>query len=88
MSWEFVSEVVALFILASSQLTKFSCLSLKRDITSFEPKKVSVCFHPVIFQYLILKEKTKTGIFPRDLWKNVMSCKRYLDNSPNEGFLS
>lgn len=65
-SLEFVSEVVAFclfcFSSASSQLTTFSCLSLKRDFVSFEPKEVSVCFHPVTSQYLILKEKTEPGL--------------------------
>lgn len=88
-SLEFVSEVVAFclfcFSSASSQLTTFSCLSLKRDFMSFEPKEVSVCFHPVTSQYLILKGKSKTGLFPCDLWKDVISCKRCMDNHPREG---
>lgn len=88
-SLEFVSEVVAFclfcFSSASSQLTTFSCLSLKRDFVSFEPKEVSVCFHPVTSQYLILKEKTETGLFPCDLWEDVVSCKRSLDNHPRDG---
>lgn len=88
-SLEFVSEVVAFclfcFSSASSQLTTFSCLSLKRDFMSFEPKEVSVCFHPVTSQYLILKGKSETGLFPCDLWKDVISCKRCMDNHPREG---